>query len=116
VRFASLAIAVGFLLLKLICQWDKEEVGTLLRWKGTLSFANRPARQAYSHSASVGKRYLCFPPVSLVQSFAKLSASVQFTFSTGRSDLLKWLGNRQVPLLIETGHQNRGHYCWAGQK
>src|SRR5262245_32264054 len=50
-----------------------------------------PARQAYSHSASVGKRYFLLFSCSSSRSdsfFRKVCASARDTFSTGRSSVL----------------------------
>jgi len=60
-----------------------------------------PARQAYSHSASLGRR-AASPGSRLLSSLMKLCASCQLTFSTGFCrHASKWLG-----LTGQTASQN----------
>src|SRR5438067_1313834 len=56
----------------------------------------RPARQAYSHSASVGKRYVW--PSSWLNHSQNATASFQLTFTTGWSSSCLKPGDRQVYL------------------
>src|SRR4051794_35411382 len=56
-------------------------------WKGS---ERMPARQAYSHSASVGKRYTrpaCRSPGSSDRRVQKAVASSHDTFSTGKREV-----------------------------
>src|SRR5688500_10518415 len=73
---------------KLACVEESESLGPSLRWKGWLSFKHAPPRAAYSHCASVGKRYTRPRPtrwLSRAQNESFPSAmSCQLTFSTGK--------------------------------